>query len=191
MKYVITVEGETFEIEVDRGGRVWVNRRPLDVDFQGVDGLSQYSLLVDNRSYEAHVEQTDEEGYQMVVAGQPYRARLRQRQRRSKSDVVRSRPLPSSLPVGGTEGGRGEVRAPLPGLLVAVPVVVGQQVTQGEVVAVLESMKMNLELCAPWDGVVQALHRASGTEISQGEVLALIGPDEHGEDESTQVPLRK
>ena len=79
----------------------------------------------------------------------------------------------------------------MPGLLVAVPVVVGQQVTQGEVVAVLESMKMNLELCAPWDGVVQALHRASGTEISQGEVLALIGPDEHGEDESTQVPLRK
>jgi len=169
MKYVITVEGETFEIEVDRGGRVWVNRRPLNVDFQSVDGLPQYSLLVDHRSYEAHIEQADEEGYQMLVAGQPYRACLRQTRDRLKKNVMRSC-LPAT----------GEVRAPLPGLLTAVPVVVGQRVAQGEVVAVLESMKMNLELRAPWDGVVQALHRTPGTEVSQGEVLALIGPDQRG-----------
>ena len=167
MKYVIAVEGETFEVEVGRGGRVWVNRRLYDVDFQGVDGLPQYSLLVDNRSYEAHVEQADEEGYQMVVAGQPYRARLQQMRDRPRRDVGRSR-LPET----------GEVRAPLPGLLVVVPVVVGQRVAQGEVVAVLESMKMNLELRAPWDGVVQALHVAPGTEVGQGEVLGVIEPDE-------------
>jgi len=179
MKYVITVEGETFEIEVGRGGRVWVNRRPLNVDFEGVDGLPQYSLLVDHRSYEAHVEQADEEGYQMVVAGQPYRARLQQGRRRPRSkDAVQSRPSPSPPKLGGTGGGLREVRAPLPGLLVAVPVEVGQRVAQGEVVAVLESMKMNLELRAPWDGVVQALHRTPGMEVGQGEVLAVIGP--HG-----------
>jgi len=167
MKYTITVEGETFEVEVSRGERVWVNRCPLNVDFQGVDGLPQYSLLVDHRSYEAHVEQADEEGCQIVVAGQPYRAHLQQARRRPKKDMRQSR-LPAT----------GEVRAPLPGLLVAVPVVVGQRVTQGEVVAVLESMKMNLELRAPGDGVVQALHITPGTEVSQGEVLAVIGPDE-------------
>jgi len=167
MKYIITVEGETFEIEVGRGERVWVNRRLLNVDLQGIDGLPQYSLLVDNRSYEAHVEQTDEEGCQIVVAGQPYRAHLQQKQHRPQKDVMRSR-LPAT----------GEVRAPLPGLLVAVPVVVGQRVAQGEVVAVLESMKMNLELRTPWDGVMQALHRPPGTEVSQGEVLAVIVPDE-------------
>nr|HID12884.1 acetyl-CoA carboxylase biotin carboxyl carrier protein subunit [Anaerolineae bacterium] len=167
MKYVITVGGETFEIEVGRGGRVWVNRRPLNVDFQSVDGLPQYSLLVDHRSYEAHVERAEEEECRMVVAGRSYRARLQLRRRRSKRDAVRSH-LPATR----------EVRAPLPGLLVAVPVVVGQRVAQGEVVAVLESMKMNLELCAPWDGVVQALHRTPGTEVSQGELLAVIGPDE-------------
>jgi len=170
VKYVITVEGETFEIEVDHGGRVWVNHRPFDVDFRGVDGLPQYSLLVDNRSYEAHVEQTGEEGYQMVLAGQPYRAHLQQRQGRLKRGVVQS-PLPAT----------GEVSAPLPGLLVAVPVVVGQRVAQGEVVAVLESMKMNLELCAPWDGVVQALHKTPGTEVRQGKVLVVIAADEQGE----------
>jgi biotin carboxyl carrier protein len=54
-------------------------------------------------------------------------------------------------------------------------------VAQGEVVAVLESMKMNLELRAPWDGVVQALHITPGTEVGQAEVLAVIEPDEQGE----------
>ena len=179
MKYVITVEGETFEIEVGREGRVWVNRRLYDVDFQGVDGLPQYSLLVDHRSYEAHVEQADEEGYQMVVAGQPYRARLQQTRDHSPGDTRRS--CPPATPVRRGSSPQGEVRAPLPGLLVAVPVVVGQRVTQGEVVAVLESMKMNLELRAPWDGVVQALHITPGTEVGQAEVLAVIEPDEQGE----------
>lgn len=175
MKYVITVEGETFEVEVGRGGRVWVNRRLYDVDFQGVDGLPQYSLLVDHRSYEAHVEQADEEGYQMVVAGQPYRARLQQTRDHPTRDV--RRPCPPATAVRQGSSSQGEVRAPLPGLLVAVPVVVGQRVTQGEVVAVLESMKMNLELGAPWDGVVQALHSTPGAQVGQGEVLAVIGQD--------------
>jgi len=174
MKYVVSVEGETFEIEVERGGRVWVNHCPLDVDFRGVDGLPQYSLLVDHRSYEAHVEQADEEGCQVVVAGQSYRACLRQGRRRL---AVQSSAPPSSSPPPG-----GKVRAPLPGLLVALPVVVGQQVAQGEVVAVLESMKMNLELCAPRAGAVQALYSAPGAEVGQGELLALIGPDERGEE---------
>lgn len=168
MRYVVRVEGETFEIEVDREGQVWVNGRPFDVDFQGVDGLLQYSLLVDHRSYEAHVEQADEEGYQMVVAGQPYRANLRQGRRRP---AIQSSAPPSSPPPGG------KVCAPLPGLLVSLSVVVGQQVAQGEVVAVLESMKMNLELCAPRDGAVQALYSAPGAEVGQGELLALIGQD--------------
>ncbi len=168
MKYVITVEGETFEIEVGREGRVWVNRRPYSVDFQGVDGLPQYSLLVDNRSYEAHVEGTGGDECQMVVAGRSYQARLQQQ--------GRPRPRGSATQSGPPEAGK--VCAPLPGLLVAVPVAVGQQVKQGEVIAILESMKMNLELYAPWGGVVRALHVAPGAEVAQGEVLAIIGPDE-------------
>jgi biotin carboxyl carrier protein len=55
---------------------------------------------------------------------------------------------------------------------------------EGDVVAVLESMKMNLELHAPWSGVVQALHGTPGTEVGQGEVLAVVkldGADGTGE----------
>ena len=167
MKYVITVEGETFEIEVGGEGRVWVNNRLYTVDLQGVDGLPEYSLLVDHRSYEAHIEEAEGDECQMMVAGRPYQARLQQRgQCRLKGDAVQSGP-----------SGTGEVCAPLPGLLVAMSVTVGQEVKQGQVVAILESMKMNLELHAPWGGVVQALPGTPGADVAQGEVLVVIGPD--------------
>ena len=166
MKYIVTVEGKTFEIVMGRGGRVWVNDRPHDVDLRGVDSLSRYSLLVDHRSYEAHVERMEEEECCMVVAGRSYRACVHRRPRGDGRSTTASRP-PAI----------GEVRAPLPGLLVGVPVLVGQWVPEGEVVAVMESMKMNLELHAPWSGVVRSLHGAPGTEVAQGDLLAVVWPD--------------
>lgn len=168
MKYVIIVEEENFEINVGREGRVWVNRCPYDVDLQSVNGQPEYSLLVDNRSYEAHVEQVEEDECRMIVAGRSYRVCLQQQgRRRSKGGVAQSALSETR-----------DVCAPLPGLLVAMPVAVGQRVAQGEVVAVLESMKMNLELHAPLGGVVQTLHGTAGMEVGQGEVLAVIRPEE-------------
>jgi len=73
-----------------------------------------------------------------------------------------------------------QVSAPLPGLLVEVRVAEGQRVGEGEVVAVLESMKMHLEICVPRDGVVQAVHGVARTEVAQGEVLVVIGPPSVG-----------
>lgn len=166
MRYVITVEEEVFQIDVGREGRVWVNDRLYDVDLQGLDGRPEYSLLVDHRSYEAHVEQVARDEYRMEVAGRPYRACLQQEgQCRPQDDTGCSDSTEMSA-----------VCAPLPGLLVAVPVTVGQHVLSGEVVAVLESMKMNLELCAPWGGVVQSVHATPGMDVGQGDVLVNIGP---------------
>ena len=167
MRYTVTVEGRTFDVKMGRGGRVWVNHRPLHVDFRIVDNLSRYSLLVDHRSYEAYVERAEDAECCIVVAGHSYLVQVHQKRRATKADLAPIRP--STL---------GEVHAPLPGLLVEVPVVVGQRVRRGEVVAVLESMKMNLELQAPLGGIIQELHGDLGMEVSHGQVLAIVKPDE-------------
>ena len=165
MRYVITVEEEVFQIDVGREGRVWVNDRPYNVDLRGLDGRPEYSLLVDHCSYEAHVEQVARDECRMVVAGRPYRVCLQGGRCRPQDGVDR---------LDSTE--MGDVCAPLPGLLVAVPVTVGQHVMSGEVVAVLESMKMNLELCAPWGGVVQSVHATLGMDVGQGDAVVNIQP---------------
>ena len=170
MKYVITVEGKTYEIELDRGGRVWINNEPYDVDLTSVDGLPEYSLLLDHRSYETHVESgtdSDDEETVMVVAGRPYRTQVKTGRRKAKKAKGES-----------GQAGSGKVKAPLPGLVVSLPVKEGQLVEEGDVVAVLESMKMNLELRAPRGGLVEAVHGVQGAEVKQGDVLVVLGAGE-------------
>jgi len=162
MNYLVTVNGEAFEIEIGREGRVWVNHHSYDVDFRSIEDLAQYLLLVNHRSYEVHVETESDETCRMVIGGRLYHVCLQQHGRGRRGDgqtCVR---------------GMREVRAPLPGLLVAVPVETGQRVARGDVLAVVESMKMNLELRAPQDGVVQALYGTPGAEVNQEQVLAIV-----------------
>jgi len=172
VKYVITVEGRTYEIELDRGGRVWINNEPYDVDLTSVDGLPEYSLLLDHRSYETHVEQSEAEDDEsvMFVAGRSYRTQLKTGRRKAKKGKGES-----------GQTGSGKVRAPLPGLIVSLPVQEGQLVAEGDVVAVLESMKMNLELRAPRAGLVEAVHGVHGTEVKQGDVLVVLGSADEAE----------
>ncbi|WP_293676682.1 acetyl/propionyl/methylcrotonyl-CoA carboxylase subunit alpha [uncultured Phenylobacterium sp.] len=63
------------------------------------------------------------------------------------------------------------VLSPMPGLVVSVDVVVGQSVRTGEVVAVLEAMKMQNIIRAEHDGVVKAVNAAAGDSVAADEVL--------------------
>lgn len=164
MKYRVEVEGRRFEIEVRPDGTVWVDGRPVSVDLEGLEGPF-LSLLLGQRSYEAAVEEETGAAYRVIVAGRAYRTTV---------EAPRAAPpeTPSACPTG---TGSCEVTAPLPGLLVELRVAEGQPVKAGAVVAVLESMKMHMELRAPRDGVVQAICAAPGQEVQQGAVLAVIG----------------
>lgn len=179
MRYQIVVEGRTFEVEIDPSGQVWVNNQLISVDLEGIDGLPLYSLLVDHRSYEAHVETEEDGECRVVVSGRSYRASLLGEQRHSPAAARRYRP-----------GGPTEVFAPLPGWLVEVRVSEGELVGEGDVVAVLESMKMHLELRTPHAGVVRALSANAGREVAQGDVLAVIEnpAKQDGEEQSCEEP---
>jgi 3-methylcrotonyl-CoA carboxylase alpha subunit len=68
----------------------------------------------------------------------------------------------------------GGLTTPLPGVVVAVPVQEGQTVAAGEVLMVIEAMKMEHSITAPHDGVVRAIHFARGDRVPEGsELLAL------------------
>lgn len=173
MKYTVTVDGEVFEIEFGPGGRAWVNQEPYDVDLKDVGG--QYSLLMDHRSYEVHVAETDEGRCWVTVGGRPFRACLQRGSRLNKGVGI---PGNGNSSRGAHElSSSVEMRAPLPGLLIEMQVCEGDYVEEHDVIAVLESMKMNLELRAPRGGAVQEVRVASGRQVAQDEVLAIISPD--------------
>ena len=68
-------------------------------------------------------------------------------------------------------GGSGDVKAPMPGLVVAVQVEEGQTVTQGETVIVLEAMKMQNELKSPIDGEIESVSVEVSQTVDKGDLL--------------------
>ena len=70
----------------------------------------------------------------------------------------------------------GGLTTPLPGVVSAVAVSAGQAVTAGEVLMVIEAMKMEHSITAPFDGVVSAIHFARGDRVPEGSELLTLSP---------------
>jgi biotin carboxyl carrier protein len=101
------------------------------------------------------------DGWRVVVTVEPERrAALRERATRGRTS--------------GPGGGPTEIRAMIPGRVVAVAVAAGDSVAAGQRLLVVEAMKMQNELRAPRDGRVVRVDAAAGTTIELGDVLVVI-----------------
>lgn len=67
-----------------------------------------------------------------------------------------------------------EIAAPMPGLIVSVDVAAGEAIGQGQAVAVLEAMKMQMEIRAPAAGRVKAVHVQPGQEVGGGTIVVTL-----------------
>ncbi len=164
MKYITEVGKQTFEIEVQRDDQVIVNGEVRNIDLHINDSHGVFSLLIDNKSYEVVVDEQDGV-YQVLIAGQLYEVKVTDERSKRLAEAG-----------GGLQGGSGDasVRSPMPGLIVAIPVTEGQEVTAGMTVVILESMKMQNELKAPANGVVSKINVAAGDNVEQNKVLVVI-----------------
>jgi 3-methylcrotonyl-CoA carboxylase alpha subunit len=66
---------------------------------------------------------------------------------------------------------RGDLTTPLPGVVAAVAVAAGQAVATGDVLMVIEAMKMEHTITAPYAGTVQSVHFARGDRVPEGSAL--------------------
>jgi biotin carboxyl carrier protein len=86
----------------------------------------------------------------------------------------RARQLASLTRAAGGLTSKLDVKAPMPGLIVAIPVEVGQVVKRGERLVVLQAMKMENELTSPRDGRVAAVHAEEAQTVEQGFVMLTL-----------------
>jgi propionyl-CoA carboxylase alpha chain len=68
----------------------------------------------------------------------------------------------------------GGLLAPMPGSVLAVHVAPGDTVAKGQVLVIVEAMKMEHRVCAPHDGMVTAVQARPGDQVSGGDLLAVI-----------------
>jgi biotin carboxyl carrier protein len=164
MKYVTTVEGKEFTIEIIDEHHVILDGTPYEIDFVTVGDQPVYSLLVNGESYDAHVY-PDDNLWQIMFQGGVYSADV---------EDEREKRLRAAMSGGVAEHQEYHLRAPMPGLVVAVPVHEGQAVNKGEVLLVLESMKMQNELRSPRAGTVARLRIKPGDRVEQKDTMMSV-----------------
>jgi biotin carboxyl carrier protein len=164
MKYITTVESKQFLIEVIDEKHVSVDGKVYEVDFESVSGQPVYSLIVDGRSHEAYVASGDQD-WQVLIRGRLYPVTV---------EDEREKRLRSAAGGGVAETGEFHLRAPMPGLVVTIPVEEGQAVKRGQVLIILESMKMQNELKSPRDGTVGRVRVKAGETVEQKQTLLSV-----------------
>ena len=164
MRYITTVEGKQFLIEIIDEKHVSVDGKIYEVDFESVSGQPVYSLIVDGRSHEGYVAQGDD-NWQVLLRGRLFPVTV---------EDEREKRLRSAAGGGVAETGEYHLKAPMPGLVVAIPVAEGQAVKKGQVLLILESMKMQNELKSPRDGTVGRVRVRAGETVEQKQTLLSV-----------------
>ena len=155
-EFSLTLNDTTYKIVVD-GNSILVNGRPFVVGFD--ENTDQ--VLVDGVPYDLDL---DTQGGQVIVGGIAHAL--------SVEGLEEERPGPKAAAA--AVASEGAVTAIMPGKIIRVLVAEGDEVAEGDVVCILEAMKMENELKAPKAGVIQSLHIKPGQDVEMGAVLAEI-----------------
>ena len=83
-------------------------------------------------------------------------------------------PAPAAAPAAPAAAGAQTIAAPMPGTILKVNVSNGQAVKKGDVLMILEAMKMENEILAPCDATVASVNVAQGTSVESGAVLCTL-----------------
>ena len=133
MKYKVTLNNRTYEVEVEEGK----------------------AMLVDE--YEAYAPAAPAPVAAAPVAAAPAAA-----------------PAAPAAPAGAALAAGEVVKSPMPGNILKINVAQGQKVNEGDVLIVLEAMKMENEIMCPRDGVVASVHTSKGSAVESGALLCVL-----------------
>ena len=160
MKYSITIQGREQEVEVT-GDEIKLNGEPFEARLISVPETPLRRLQLDGSS----------RTYAMVGSGGVWTVSAGGEIQSALVEDERTRQLRKVTGQGDRQESGGVVKAPMPGMVLRLEVEVGQTVTQGAGVAVLEAMKMENEIKAPAAGVVSAILVEAGQAVDRGAVL--------------------
>ena len=186
MAYISSVGDKAFIIDIGENSpqrEISIDELKFDIDWRQIAPLAadaqkpsnvggQYSLLIAGKSYEIlarRVSKPDVTGYryEVLVAGQRFEIAV---------EDERDRALEGSLH-SIHKSGEAMVRAPMPGLVLSLPMDAGADVERGQTVVILEAMKMENDLASPITGKVKEIMVSKGQTVNQGDVLVVVSAE--------------
>ena len=123
--------------------------------------MKKYNITVNGTTYEVIVEEVDSSSARIPT----YTAPVASESKPKSSAGAGS----STSAAGGTK-----VVAPMPGTILDMKVSVGQSVKKGDVICVLEAMKMENDIPAPCDGVVVSINAQKGATVASNDIIVSL-----------------
>ena len=145
--------------------------------------MKTYKFKINGNNYEVAVNSVEGKTASVVVNGTPYTVELEEAPAAPVQAPVSApapaaaapAPAPAAAPTPAASGAGKAVTSPLPGVIIAIKVNVGDVVKAGQEVAVLEAMKMENSIEATHDGTVTAINVSKGDSILEGAPVVTIG----------------
>ncbi len=164
--YIATIGDREYRIEILDEHHIKINGQDYEVDFTAIGGHPIYSILASGRSFEVSVHPGDEADlWHVLLRGRLYEVLVEDEEERR---------LRAQAGVAHEDRRTVRIKSPMPGLVVEVKVAPDQEVAKGDVLLILESMKMQNEIKAPRDGRVSAVFVQAGQSVAQGEPLVQL-----------------
>ena len=143
--------------------------------------MKTYKFKINGNEYNVAINSLAGGVADVTVNGTPYQVELADAPAAPVAPVAPAAPVQAApaaapaAPAAPAAGSGKPVTSPLPGVIIAVKVNVGDVVKAGQTVAVLEAMKMENDIQAECDGTVTAVKVAKGDSILEGAVIVTIG----------------
>lgn len=113
--------------------------------------------------------------YRVTVNGTAYEIELEELTGAAPAAAAPAAPAPSAAPAPAAAPAGGEqITSPMPGTILAVNVAQGQAVKKGDVLMILEAMKMENEIMCPRDGTIASVNTSKGAAVESGTLLCVI-----------------
>lgn len=132
--------------------------------------MKKYNITVNGTTYEVFVEEADANASAPVYSAPAVPV---QTAAPAAPAAPKAAPAPkASAPVGNE--GAVKVTSPMPGTILAIKVSVGQEIKKGDIICVLEAMKMENDIPAPQDGVIASVNVQKGASVNAGDIIASL-----------------
>jgi len=162
-KYVIKIGNRKKDISID-DSKITIDGKEFEYDYEQMFGTS-YILKVGDKFYDVSAKRINREKYVVVINGNDFEVEARTTLEEKAREVIEQHSLKN----------RGqEIKAPMPGMILKVNKKVGDSVSLGESIMILEAMKMENELKSPKDGKIKEVLVKEGDAVEKGAKLFSI-----------------
>ncbi len=160
--YYVSIGSKEYKLEIDKD-QLKVDGKSIKAALIELGERGLFLLEHGSLKRELHVQSQGNNQYIMNANGKFALAKVEKSNGLSRSKSNKS--------------AAGDLKAPISGLVVSVNVEPEDRVVEGEVIAVLESMKMQMLIKAPISGVVSDICIRPGAQLSKGDLLVKISPE--------------